>query len=89
MSYYIYYIYIYIQNKNSAKMVASEAAKSYGLNLYDEISKTFDFKVKVKTGKIFTVFTFGIGVAWNGKRFVAVGSGAYNIAYSDDGINWT
>ena len=52
MSYYIYYIYI--QNKNSAKMVASEAAKSYGINLYDEITKTLDFKVKVKTGKILT-----------------------------------
>jgi hypothetical protein len=29
------------------------------------------------------------GVAWNGKRWVAVGSGTNTIAISADGINWT
>ena len=32
----------------------------------------------------------GLGVAWNGKMWVAVGSGTTNtIAYSSDGIIWT
>ena len=35
------------------------------------------------------IFTsFGLGVAWNGIRFVAVGQGTNSIAYSNDGITW-
>jgi hypothetical protein len=36
-----------------------------------------------------TFFNYGLGVAWNGTRFVAVGAAGTNtIAYSYDGINW-
>ena len=33
--------------------------------------------------------TGGLGVAWNGVRFVAVGQGTNSVAYSSNGINWT
>ena len=37
-----------------------------------------------------TIFSnHGLGVAWNGKMWVAVGSGTNSIAYSSDGISWT
>jgi hypothetical protein len=42
------------------------------------------------TGLSNTIFTIGgNGVAWNGNRWVAVGSGTNTIATSTDGINWT
>ena len=37
-----------------------------------------------------TIFsTNGLGVAWNGTRWVAGGQGTNSIAYSSDGITWT
>jgi hypothetical protein len=32
--------------------------------------------------------TSGLGVCWNGVRFIATGSGGNSIAYSPNGINW-
>jgi hypothetical protein len=42
------------------------------------------------TGIEKTTFTeYCMGIATNGKRWVAIGKGANSIAYSDDGLNWT
>ena len=41
------------------------------------------------TGVSRTPFTqIGLGVCWNGVRFVASGKGGNSLAYSADGINW-
>jgi hypothetical protein len=34
------------------------------------------------------MFTTGYCVAWNGSKWIAVGSGTNSIAYSVDGKNW-
>ena len=36
-----------------------------------------------------SVFTTGYGIAYNGFRYVAVGTGTNSIGYSSDGITWT
>ena len=41
------------------------------------------------TGPSASIFSVGYGVTWNGTRWVALGDGTNEIAYSSDGITWT
>ena len=72
-------------NRNSVYIQQPTIAVGSGLNT---IAYSSDGIVWTGLGK--SIFDVGIGVSWNGIRWVSVGAGTTNtIAYSSDGINWT
>jgi hypothetical protein len=72
-------------NRNSVYIQQPTIAVGAGTN-----SIAYSSDGIVWTGLGTSIFDVGIGVSWNGIRWVSVGAGTTNtIAYSSDGINWT
>jgi hypothetical protein len=67
--------------------VAVGAGNSVAPNEYD-IATSTDGTTWTPRGVNIFQGGVAVGIAYNGSRWVAVGSGTNTIAYSDDGINW-